>query len=109
MNVFLFYFSKVAMFGILVALQIFLCKRKKLWLGLILPIIPLFFSITSVTMFVIDALTVPMFSVSNLILQLMFIFTMFNLPTVILLVIYFAFRDRDKKKKEIEKMNIQDL
>lgn len=32
-----------------------------------------------------------------------------NIPTAVLLVIYFACREKKRRKKQIERMNIQDL
>jgi hypothetical protein len=37
------------------------------------------------------------------------LFLVANIPTVIIIVIYFACREKFKKNKEIDKMNIQDL
>jgi hypothetical protein len=89
----------------IIILQIFLSKRENKWLGLILPMISFLFSIMSV-------FTVIVFfgkSSDQNIMQFIMLFLVYNIPTIILLVIYFACREKFKKKKEIDKMNIQDL
>lgn len=44
-----------------------------------------------------------------MILSALYIFVLYNIPTVLLLGIYSACRGKRKKNREIEKMNIQDL
>lgn len=93
----------LAMMGGAIWLQIFLSKKANRWLGLILPIITFGLSLIFV-MNIIDTgnawqntITVA----STLLLT--------NIPTAILLVIYFACREKLKKKSQIDKMSIQDL
>jgi len=89
----------------IIILQIFLSKRENKWLGLILPIISVLFSIMTL-------ITVPIMGdlpVGERIVQSIRLLFVSNIPTIILLVIYFACREKFKKKKEIDKMNIQDL
>ena len=50
-----------------------------------------------------------MYQLSEIIMQTVMIFLLWNILTVILMAIYFACREKFKKKKEIDKMNIQDL
>lgn len=115
----------IAVFGLLsagaIVLQIFLSEKESKWPGLILPAITLLFSLLVV--FGLTAYTtsagiiqngkVIMNSVNNYplgaILTGLYIFALYNIPTVILLVIFFACREKRKKNREIEKMNIQDL
>lgn len=88
-----------------IVLQIFLSKRENKWLGLILPMINVVFSI-------IALLGMAFYgneSVVDIIIQFLIIFLLWNIPTVILIAIYFACREKFKKRKEIDKMNIQDL
>jgi cadmium resistance protein CadD (predicted permease) len=89
----------------IIILQIFLSRKKNKWLGLILPSINILFSIMAV-------LGLAFFEKETLIqtvVQCIIIFLMYNIPTMILLAIYFSYRRKLKKNKEIEKMNIQDL
>ena len=87
-----------------VLLQIFLSKKDSKWLGLILPIIT--FSIS-----VIAVANVAMFSidVKQTLLTIVSVLAIYNIPTVILLCVYKACRSKIKERKDIEKMNIQDL
>lgn len=48
-------------------------------------------------------------TLGQIVLRILSALTIFNIPTLILLAIYFASREKRKKNKEIEKMNIQDL
>jgi len=86
-------------------LQIFLSKKESKILGLILPFITFLYSLLSVlNVAVTDAMTA--WDVFSLIAA-SFILT--NIPTIVLLAIYFACKEKMKRKKQLEKMNIQDL
>lgn len=121
-----FLFLIVVIGGII--LQIFLSRRQNKWLGLILPAISLIISLVMV-------LSIAAFSTvkataretgsensvaveqqerteggsASAVLSTVSVFLLSNIPTVILTGIYFACREKLKKNKEIEKMNIQDL
>lgn len=88
-----------------IMLQIFLSKRENKWFGLILPTLNVIFSI----MAVLGMAFVVKPSIAEIIIQAIMIFLVWNIPTVILIAIYFACRKKLKRKKEIDKMNIQDL
>ena len=114
-----------------VGLQIFLSRRQNKWLGLILPLICLSFSIlivlgntvfysnTSTEQSVIEngvvinkviKQTTGTFEIQpSAIITILISFILYNIPTVIFLAIYYACREKLKRKKELEKMNIQDL
>lgn len=94
----------IFLLGIII-LQIFLSKRENKWIGLILPIINFFLS----TMAVLVSVAFTGQPISQNILQLIVAFLISNISTSILIAIYFACREKYKKKKEIDKMNIQDL
>ncbi len=113
----------------IIALQIFLSKKQNKWLGLILPFICLIFSILAVsgiTTFSTFTVTEQFVSengevvnnvistadkgeIISIIITAISVFLLYNIPTVILLAIYYACRENLKRKKELEKMNIQDL
>lgn len=86
-----------------IILEIFLSSRQNKWLGLILPAITFLFSI-----FILLQLIVPPDEK-----QIVFIFAstfiVSNIPTLILLAVYFACRQRFKRRAQIEKMSVQDL
>ncbi len=88
----------------MVVLQIVLSRSKSRWLGLILPICSFLFSLVyPLNMMVTDD------SLISLILQMLLIWVLANIPTMILLAIYFACRSKHRRKKQFDKMNIQDL
>ncbi len=89
---------------VIVGLQIFLSKKQNKWYGLVLPIISLMFSFIGLASYAFFDQ-----NISQIIIELIAIFIMANIPTVILLVIYFACRESIKKDKEIDKMKIEDL
>lgn len=91
----------------LACLQLFLSKRPNKWVGLVLPIITFVLSLIYV-LNIMD--TGNLWSNIVLIISTLLLA---NIPTVILLAIYLACRDKkdkaNKKKAQLEKMNIQDL
>jgi len=89
----------------IILLQIFLSKRQNRWTGLMLPAISFIFSI-------IGVLGLAFYgneSTVQIILQLVRVFLVCNIPTIILMAIYFACREKFRKSKELDKMNIKDL
>ncbi len=130
---------KVIIFAVMlictVLLQIFLSKRQNKWLGLLLPLICLMFSLLAVMN--VAALgsysaeaslsyraedgswveqsgeqiaTSPTTSDTLATLgTVAVVFLLYNIPTAILLVIYAACREQIRKNTQMEKMSIQDL
>ncbi len=115
-----------------IALQVYLSKRKNRWLGLILPVVCIIFSLlavlgmvafTSVTtqvatvtekgetveQIVDEGKNEPLMSTTSMILSASTIFVIYNIPTLILIGIYVGCREKNKKNLQLEKMNIQDL
>ena len=95
-------------FGVLVfvvggiLLQIFLSKREGKWPGLILPLLSFLYSLVMALSAVAYNGGVPWGAIlASLILG--------NIPTVILLAIYFACREKFRKRSELDKMTISDL
>lgn len=89
----------------LIALQIFLSRREDAWPGLILPALSLLISILNVLNIVMPAEP----TVWEIISTVGAAFLLSNIPTVLYLGIYFACREKRRRKKQMEKMNIQDL
>lgn len=86
-------------------LQIFLSKKENKWLGLLLPFISFAYSLLMVfSIAILDSMT--KWEIFVLIASTFF---MANIPTVILLAIYFGCREKIRRKKALEKMNIRDL
>ena len=118
----------------LIFLQIFLSKKQNKWLGLILPLMCLIFSLIpvgSIATFssakgelslqqispegeVIEEVIVeqdiePVGNLGTTIFQILVVLAIYNIPTGIFLAIYFACREQFKKNSMLGKMNIQDL
>lgn len=86
-------------------LQVFLSKTKSKWPGLILPIISLLYSLIMVLSL---AIYVGM-SIGEIFILIGSTFIFSNIPTVILLTIYYVCREKMKARSQLDKMNIQDL
>jgi cellulose synthase/poly-beta-1,6-N-acetylglucosamine synthase-like glycosyltransferase len=118
------------LFSGIVWLQIFLSKKNNKWFGLILPFICLMFSLlivfniatfssiqTTVTEtvdgFVISEETKQIESekpgMLSIIGTILPVFLISNIPTLVLLAIYYASREKLKIRNQLDKMNIQDL
>lgn len=88
---------------VMLALQVGLCLLKPLWPGLILPALCLAFSVflalnTAATGSLLEnAVTIAL------------TFLLANVPTLILLLILLLCRKGRSSKKQLDKMNIQDL
>lgn len=98
----LFYLALLA--GIVV-LQVFLSKLQSRWFGLILPAITLCFSV----LMVLGIGIYQGMSGGEVAVLIGGTFVMGNIPTIVLLAIYFGCREKIKAKSQLDKMNIQDL
>ncbi|WP_316713386.1 hypothetical protein [Terrisporobacter othiniensis] len=100
--------NSIIFVGILVGiffLQIFLSTKENKKLGLILPGINFVISILISLIYLLNALTLDV----SIFIGISIVFIAYNVPTVILISIYYTYRNKYKKKHEIDKMNIQDL
>lgn len=86
-----------------ILLQIFLSKRESKWPGLVLPVISFLWSLLHLFN-LMDTGSV----VRNILMAILTIL-LTNIPTLVLLAIYWAVREKRRKRSEIEKMNIDDL
>lgn len=111
----------------IIFLQIFLSKKKNKWFGLILPLIAFCFSLIAVTIVVaniatniqiesisedgevIQEVNEPITDSGSIIGTAVFAFLIFNSPTAVLLTIYLACREKQKRNLALEKMSVQDL
>lgn len=85
-----------------VALQIILSRRKSKWPGLILPLLTFLYAL---------ALTLNVTSTDGVFPwgALLAAFLLGNIPTLVLLAIYWAAREKFRVRDQIDKMNIDDL
>lgn len=87
-----------------IALQVFLSKRQSKFLWLILPIISVLNSLIIVLNIAGDAMTK-----TQILIALVSAFLIGNIPTIILMAIYFGIREKMKIKAELDKTRIKDL
>ncbi len=89
----------------IVWLQVFLSKKQSRWPGLLLPAICFCYSLLMVFgLAAFNGMTggeVFLLVASTLLAA--------NIPTLVLLAIYFACREKPRRKKELDRMNVQDL
>ena len=111
-----------------ILLQVFLSKRRGRWFGVILPVISFLVSV----MMVISIISYTNIGITShsvtengvivsheiqdtradfdgVVGQVAVTFVMFNIPTVILVAVYVACRERGTGRSEMEKMRVQDL
>lgn len=98
-------FMLIALLAGTVFLQVFLSKRENKWPGLVLPIITFGCSL----LVLLGMMAYEGDTVGTIILRIIEALIICNIPTFILLAIYFAVRKDKRKNKEINKMNIKDL
>ena len=88
----------------LCVLEIFLSRMNK-YIGLILPAITFIYSLIALLSFAIfDGATT-----GEIVVSMLTTFLGTNLPTLILLGIYFLCRENMRHKRQLDKMNKQDL
>lgn len=89
----------------MLALQVALARMESRWPGLVLPLITFLRSVlTPIGM--VGSAGGP---TADFVLQVLLMWLLSNIPTAVLLAIYFACRTRQRRKKQLEKMNIQNL
>ena len=92
----------LALLAGVILLQIYLSKRESKWPGLVLPILSFVISF-------LYPLNMAIPSVGGFIIALLWGWIIANIPTYVLLAIYFVCREKYRKRKQLDKMNIQDL
>jgi hypothetical protein len=96
----------IVIFAILIGgvfLQFFLSKRESRLLGLILPFITFCVSLLYIVDLIVNGYN------AAFIAPVPVVFFVCNIPTGVLLAIYFACREKIKKQLALEKMSVQDL
>lgn len=88
-----------------IVLQIFLSKMKSRWFGLILPSITFIYSL----LMIFSVAAYQGMTGGGVFMMVASILLLCNIPTIVLLGIYFGCREKMKVRAQLEKMNIQDL
>ena len=83
----------------------FLSSKKSKVLGLILPMISLMYSLIIIFSITTGAQLID----GEAFGMIASTFLLANIPTIIFIVVYIVCREKTKKNKDLEKMNIQDL
>ena len=81
----------------------FLCRRPQKWPGLVLPGICTLFSLVAV----LNAAALG--GVAETIGTMLLSLVVYNIPTLVLMVIYWICRQKYSRTRELEKMHIADL
>ena len=87
----------------IVLLQIFLSRRESRWPGLVLPLLTFLLSLLNVLNIADTG------SVSVNVLLVLVTVLIGNIPTLVLLAIYWAAREKRRIRAQMDKMNIDDL
>ena len=88
-----------------VLLQVYLSRREGKWPGLALPILAFLFGL----LYPLNMIAPAEGAVFGWVLQLLAVWLLGNIPTIILLAIYFSCREKKRRNRQLEKMHIQDL
>ena len=97
-------FLMVLLIGCII-LQVFLSRRESPWPGLVLPGLSFLYSL------IVMLNVVILFDSSGWEIAATFfmVFLLYNIPTLVLLAIYLACRAKFRRKREMDRMNAQDL
>lgn len=88
-----------------ILLQVYLSKRESKWAGLVFPIITFLFSF----LYLLNMITPSEGVTAGFIIQMFMVWLLGNIPTGVLLAIYFGCRGKQRRNKQLDKINIQDL
>lgn len=89
----------------IVCLQIFLSKRERRWPGLVLPVLAFLFGL----LYPLNMIAPDEGITVSFIIHMLIVWFIGNIPTIILLAIYYGCRGKQRRNKQLDKMNIQDL
>ncbi len=88
-----------------IVLQIFLSKRESKRPGLVLPVIAFLFGL----LYPLNMAAPSEGIAAGFIFQMILAWLSGNIPTIIFLAVYWGCRGRQRRNKQLEKMNIQDF
>ena len=83
----------------IILLQIFLSKRESKWPGLVLPIIAFLFGL----LFPLNMIAPSEGVTAGFIFQMILVWLLGNIPTIVFLAIYFGCRGKQRRNKQFGK------
>lgn len=86
-----------------ICLQIFLSRRESRWPGLVLPLLTFLYAL----LLVLNLRDTG--SVSQNVLTVIVTLLVGNIPTLVLLAVYWAAREKQRVRRQMDKMKIDDL
>lgn len=88
-----------------VLLQLWLSRRESRWAGLVLPVLSFLLSLLIPLSLVLppEGITV------RFVLSAALSWLVANIPTAVLLLIYLSCREKQRRSRQLQQMNIQDL
>ena len=86
-----------------ICLQIFLSRRESRWPGLVLPLLTFLYAL----LLVLNLRDTG--SVSRNVLTVIVTLLVGNIPTLVLLAVYWAAREKRRVRRQMDKMKIDDL
>ena len=101
------WFVILALMAAACALEVFLAKRKSRWPGLVMPLLALFPALFVLPNLLTNALSVAENGLQAL-LSLLAMLLLF-VPALVLLAVYFFCRSGRRRKKQMDRMQVQDL
>lgn len=104
-NVTIMLFLILLLLAGIIALQLFLSRRESRWPGLILPLITFLFGL----LYPLNLIVPPDGVTAGFVMQAVVVWLLGNVPTFVFLAIYLACREKKRRRKQLDKMNIQDL
>lgn len=88
-----------------VLLQLWLSRRESRWAGLVLPILSFLLSLLIPLSLILPSEGVTV----RFVLSAALSWLAANTPTAVLLLIYFSCREKQRRSRQLQQMNIQDL
>ena len=84
-------------------LEVFLARRESIWPGLVLPILAGLYAV------VLSYTVAPDTPWNQVLGGVLAVFLVSGIPAFLLLMVFFICRSGRRRKKQLEKMNVQDL
>lgn len=102
----------VLLLAAVIALEVFLARRKAWWPGLVPPVLLFLYSVVAIVSSIVGYYTVYGAGIevtASFLVDLFLTFFQCNILTLVLLAAYFVCRRKDRQKQQLDKMSIQDL